>query len=80
MANCKIKIDVETPFDPEINGESLGKPSDMAIWEHWFVLIGHKNMLDSLTELSNECIHKLWGLSIIIIIKPFPDRASAMKT
>ena len=42
------------------------------------ILIGHKNVFDSPTELPNECVHpQPQGLSIIIIIKLCPDRASA---
>ena len=47
-------------------------------WKHELI-IGHKNMHRSTTELPNECTHKPWGLSIIIIIKLRTDKASAIK-
>ena len=69
-------------FSTQTNGDSLPYSWEIPVtWqerEHSFVLVSHKNMLDSPTELPNKCTHKLWGENIGIIIKLRPDGALAV--
>ena len=78
MADAERQIDVEIPFNSKINGDSPGKPFGMSvaeslIWKHG-VLIIYKNILDSPTDLANECTHRAWGLYSIVKITPHPYR------
>ena len=63
MHSCRSAVvvaNVETSFDPHINRDSPRKHSDVSVrgalaWKHGVLI------LDSPTDLPNECIHKAWG-------------------